>query len=140
MLTSGFLYRFNPDTFATLSTHVVPNFSGGTAQQLAVTNDGKVLIRDANQAFLLLEKQVCSRAVPREHCRNRHEPGRQSRDHGCRHQSKTIVPLSFYDSLDRHHTDHQRLSVLLAGKFEWRIRHEIPVWTIRAQHRFLVGR
>jgi hypothetical protein len=97
VLTTEQLYRVDPVTLATISSVVVPGFSGGTASQLAVANDGKVIVRDAGRTYSLLDGTFTPLQGVLGMVRIDMSPDGSRATTGAATNAGDI-PLSFYDS------------------------------------------
>lgn len=66
VLCQDFLHRVDPQSLAILTSTALPATVGGTVSQLAVTNDGKVIIRSLRKIYSLRSKNFTPLVIPTE--------------------------------------------------------------------------
>jgi hypothetical protein len=97
VLTRDQLHRADPVTLVSNSSLTVPNFAVGTASQLAVANDGKVIIRDASRAYSLVDGTFTTLPSMATHVGIDMSPDGSRATMGAATNGFDI-PLSYYDS------------------------------------------
>lgn len=97
VLTYGQLHRADPVTMAPTSNVAVPNFDVGTASQLAVANDGKVIIRDSARAYSLIDGTFTTLPSMSAHVGIDMSPDGSRATMGAA-TNQFDIPLSYYDS------------------------------------------
>ncbi|GFE84087.1 hypothetical protein GCM10011487_60870 [Steroidobacter agaridevorans] len=97
VLSSGRLHRADPVTLVSTSSVAVPNFNSVTTSQLAVANDGKVIIRDSARVYSLLDDTFTTLPGMTGYNGINMSPDGSRATMGAATNSFDI-PLSYYDS------------------------------------------